>query len=151
MPLLADTGIVVDSWAPHPAPDVPEFKHPEDAVWQLNEGLRLMCSEGLAAVGCWPPEGSVSDEVLAIYAEAGIEWLVTDEGILEKSLGRPLRSDGRASAELYRPWRLAESSPVLFFRDRTLSDANIAGGVYDRCPGREKYDPAIVGTAKLEK
>ncbi len=123
MPLLADTGIVVDSWAPHPAPDVPPFKHPEDAVWQLERGLELMRSEGLDAVGCWPPEGSVSTDTVAIYADAGVEWLVTDEGILEKSLGRPLRPDGTATAELYRPWTLAESSPVLFFRDRTLSDA----------------------------
>ena len=123
MPLLADTGIVVDSWAPHPAPDVPPFKHPEDAVWQLDQGLEFMRSAGLEATGCWPPEGSVSAEALAIYADAGIEWLVTDEGILEKSLGRPLRANGTATSELYRPWTLAESSPVLFFRDRRLSDA----------------------------
>jgi alpha-amylase/alpha-mannosidase (GH57 family) len=123
MPLLADTGIVVDSWAPHPAPDVPKFSHPEDAVWQLEQGLKLMRSAGLETTGCWPPEGSVSTEALAIYAEAGVRWLVTDEGILEKSLGRPLRSGGTVSHELYRPWELADSSPVLFFRDRALSDA----------------------------
>jgi len=123
MPLLIDTEIVVDSWAPHPAPDVPPFTHPNDAIWQLDQGLELMRSAGLETVGCWPPEGSVSTEALAIYADAGVEWLVTDEGILEKSLGWPLRADGTAAAELYRPWTLPESSPVLFFRDRTLSDA----------------------------
>ncbi len=123
MPLLADTSIVVDSWAPEPAPVVPVFKHPEDAAWQLERGLALMKSAGLNALGCWPPEGSVSTEALGIYADAGVEWLVTDEGILEKSLGRPIRADGTAAAELYRPWRLAETGPVLFFRDRTLSDA----------------------------
>ena len=123
MPLLVDTGIVVDSWAPHPAPDVPPFKHPDDAIWQLDQGLELMRSTGLETVGCWPPEGSVSTEALAIYADAGVEWLVTDEGILEKSLGWPLRANGITAAELYRPWTLRESSPVLFFRDRTLSDA----------------------------
>ena len=123
MPWLADTGIVVDSWLPNPAPDVPPFKYPEDAVWQLEQGLALMRSTGLETTGCWPPEGSVSTEAVAIYADAGVKWLVTDEGILEKSLGRPLRNDGSVRAELYRPWTLAESSPVLFFRDRTLSDA----------------------------
>jgi alpha-amylase/alpha-mannosidase (GH57 family) len=123
MPLLADTGIVVDSWAPHPAPEVPVFKHPEDAAWQLEQGLALMRAAGLPVHGCWPPEGSVSTEALAIYAEAGIEWLVADEGILEKSLGTPLRTADSVRGELYRPWTLAEKSPVLFFRDRTLSDA----------------------------
>lgn len=123
MPLLVDTGIVNASWAPDPAPDVPRFRYPEDAVWQLERGLDLMKSEGLAATGCWPPEGSVSAEALAIYADAGVRWLVTDEGILEKSLGRPLRNGERADDELYRPWRLATPSPVVFFRDRNLSDA----------------------------
>jgi len=123
MPLLADTNIVVDSWAPHPAPEVPPFTYPEDAVWQLEQGLALMRSAGLPVHGCWPPEGSVSTEALTIYADAGIEWLVADEGILEKSLGIPLRYPDSTRAELYRPWTLAEKSPVLFFRDRTLSDA----------------------------
>ena len=123
MPLLVDTDIVVDSWAPHPAPEVPPFKYPEDAAWQLEQGLGLMRSAGLPVHGCWPPEGSVSTEALAIYADAGVEWLVADEGILEKSLGIALRNDHETRAELYRPWTLAKSSPVLFFRDRALSDA----------------------------
>jgi len=142
MPLLVDTNIVVDSWAPHPAPEVPRFKHPEDAIWQLDQGLELMRSAGLETVGCWPPEGSVSTEALAIYADAGIEWLVTDEGILEKSLGWPLRSDGTAAAELYRPWTLTESSPVLFFRDRTLSDA--IGFTYGRWDDEERAARSLV-------
>jgi alpha-amylase/alpha-mannosidase (GH57 family) len=123
MPLLVDTSIVAESWAPSPAPKVPPFKHPDDAAWQLDEGMALMRAAGLAATGCWPPEGSVSTEAVGIYAAAGVEWLVTDEGILERSLGKPLRDHGAAAAELYRPWRLAGSGPVLFFRDRTLSDA----------------------------
>ncbi len=123
MPLLADTSIVVESWAPNPAPEVPPFRHPDDAAWQLEQGLALMRSAGLVAAGCWPPEGSVSSEAVGIYAAAGVKWLVTDEGILERSLGRPLRHNGVATAELYRPWRLADSGPMLFFRDRRLSDA----------------------------
>jgi alpha-amylase/alpha-mannosidase (GH57 family) len=123
MPLLVDTGIVVESWAPHQAPEVPSFSHPEDAIWQLEQGLALMRSEGLSAQGCWPPEGSVSAEALAIYADADVKWLVTDEGILERSLGRPLRDENSTIGELYRPWTLTGPSPVLFFRDRTLSDA----------------------------
>ena len=123
MPLLVDTGIVVDSWAPHPAPEVPVFCYPEDAVWQLEQGLSLMKNQGLGTTGCWPPEGSVSTEALSIYADAGVRWLVTDEGILERSLGHGIRDNGAPSAELYRPWTLSTPSPVLFFRDRSLSDA----------------------------
>jgi UDPglucose--hexose-1-phosphate uridylyltransferase len=123
MPLLIDTGIVQESWSPHPSPSVPEFRHPEDAHWQLEEGLSFMHRHGFNTVGCWPPEGSVSEEAVAIYGEAGVRWLVADEGILERSLDRPLRNGQRTSDELYRSWRLGSGGPVLFFRDRALSDA----------------------------
>ncbi len=67
MPLLIDTAIVNDSWAPFPAPGVPEFRHPEDAVWQLERGLAFMREHGFDARGCWPPEGSVSTDAVAVY------------------------------------------------------------------------------------
>jgi len=123
MPLLIDTAIVAESWAPFPAPSVPEFRHREDAVWQLERGLAYMRDNGFDTSGCWPPEGSVSSAAVEVYADAGVRWLVTDEGILERSLGRPLRNGGGAEQELYRPWHAPEGGPVLFFRDRHLSDA----------------------------
>jgi alpha-amylase/alpha-mannosidase (GH57 family) len=123
MPLLIDTAIVTDSWAPFPAPKVPDFRHPEDAVWQLERGLAFMRDHGFDARGCWPPEGSVSSDAVAVYAGAGVRWLVTDEGILERSLGRPLRNGGAAEHDLYRPWHAPGGGPALFFRDRQLSDS----------------------------
>jgi len=123
MPLLIDTAIVSESWAPFPAPEVPEFQHPEDAVWQLERGLEFMRRHGFNPSGCWPPEGSVSSDAVAVYSGAGVRWLVTDEGILERSLGRPLRNGGNAEKELYQPWHAPGGGPVLFFRDRQLSDA----------------------------
>ena len=123
MPLLIDTAVVEASWAPHVSPEVPDFRHPEDARWQLAEGLSFMREHGFDTVGCWPPEGSVSEEAVAIYGAAGVRWLVTDEGILERSLDRPLRNGDSTVGELYQPWQLGEDGPVLFFRDRSLSDA----------------------------
>ena len=122
MPLLVDTAVVTTSWAPHPAPVVPEFRHPEDARWQLDAALGFMRARGFEPRGCWPPEGSVSAEAVALYGEAGIRWLVTDEGILERSLGRALRQGETTDPGLYRPWRLADGGPLLLFRDRWLSD-----------------------------
>jgi len=123
MPLLIDTSVVESSWAPHPAPEVPDFRHPEDARWQLAEGLSFMREHGFDTVGCWPPEGSVSSDAVAAYGAAGVRWLVTDEGILERSLDRPLRNGNSTEVELYRPWQLDDDGPMLFFRDRRLSDA----------------------------
>jgi UDPglucose--hexose-1-phosphate uridylyltransferase len=123
MPLLIDSTIVEQSWAPHHPPEVPSFKHPGDARWQLDEGLRFMSEHGFRTVGCWPPEGSVSADAVATYGATDIKWLVTDEGILERSLDRPLRNGDNTSNDLYQQWRLNGDRPILFFRDRRLSDA----------------------------
>jgi alpha-amylase/alpha-mannosidase (GH57 family) len=122
-PLLIDTGVVTASWAPHQAPEVPAFHYPRDACRQLEKGRAFMRDLGFDTAGCWPPEASVSAEAVAMYAEAGVRWLVTDEGILERSLGRPLRNGDHTADELYRPWRLDGMASTLFFRDRRLSDA----------------------------
>jgi UDPglucose--hexose-1-phosphate uridylyltransferase len=123
MPLLIDSGIVSESWAPKPAPEVPAFAYPDDARWQLDRGLTFMREHGFETTGCWPPEGSVSADALEIYSEAGVGWLATDEGILERSLDRPLREGELPAPELYRAWKLTGDGPALFFRDRHLSDA----------------------------
>lgn len=136
MPLLVDTAVVRESWAPAPPPQAPAFHHPEDARRQLAEALSFMRKRGFHTAGCWPPEGSVSPEVAGIYAEAGIGWLVTDEGILERSLGRELRADGRLPEEIYRPWRIEAPSPTLFFRDRLLSDR--IGFIYGRWENEDR-------------
>ncbi len=130
MPLIMDTAIVAESWAPHPAPEAPAFRHPGDARLQLRRGLEFMRRRGFSPVGCWPPEGSVSEEAVALYGEAGVRWLVTDEGILARSLGRSLREGGRLPTEIHGPWRLRGDGPLLFFRDRELSDR--IGFVYGR-------------------
>ena len=122
LPLLLDTGVVRDSWAPDPPPEVPIFRRPEDASRQLAEGLLFMRRHGFTIAGCWPPEGAVSADAVTTYAAQGVRWLVTDEGILERSLDEPLRDNGVARTALYRPWRTPWPSPTLFFRDRQLSD-----------------------------
>ena len=122
MPLLIDTGIVTESWAPYPAPSAPAFSAPEDAELHLREGLAAMRELGFAPRGCWPPEGSVSRDAVLLYGLHGVEWLCTDEGILAASLGRHVSGETGVGYELFRPWRLAEGGPALFFRHRGLSD-----------------------------
>jgi len=122
MPLLIDSAVVGPSWAPHQAPSVPPFRYPDDARRQLDAALAFMRGRGFDPRGCWPPEGSVSAEAVTLYGDAGVRWLVTDEGILERSLGRPLRRGVVTSPDLYRPWRLADGGPAILFRDRWLSD-----------------------------
>ena len=122
MPLLIDTRVVADSWAPYPAPPAPPFVAPDDANVQLRAGLATMRELGFSPAGCWPPEGSVSEAAVAMYGEQGVRWLVADEGILAASLGRSLSGETGVGAELFRPWQLAAGGPLLYFRHRDLSD-----------------------------
>ena len=122
IPLLIDTGVVRDSWAPHSPPVAPAFAAPDDASEHIRAGLDAAAEFGFAPVGCWPPEGSVSEAAAALYGDHGVRWLVTDEGILAASLGRDLSSETGVGPELFAQWRLPGGGPALFFRHRGLSD-----------------------------
>lgn len=73
---------------------------------------------GEPAKGCWPAEGSLSPAALSMLGEYGIEWVGADEELLAKSIGRHL------DADRYRRWRYVSdpNKPLLFFRDKKLSD-----------------------------
>jgi hypothetical protein len=69
--------------------------------------------------GCWPSEGSVSQDAVAEIARAGFSWTATDEEILLRELpDEPRRV-------LYRPYRAQTRAGevTIVFRDRGLSDA----------------------------
>jgi hypothetical protein len=78
----------------------------------------------------------VSDEVVELAARAGVRWMASDEGVLERSLGASLERHGEGGPGrpelLYAPWvrRTAAGDVRLIFRDRTLSD--LIGFVYSR-------------------
>ena len=93
----------------HPGvPLPPRFRYPQDARRQLALA-REYCTQhfGVAPVGLWPSEGSVSDEVFTIAAELGFEWAATDSGVLDRTLGRAVPVDG-----LYRPYRWQQQRPL---------------------------------------
>ncbi|MBI4355711.1 MAG: hypothetical protein HY597_04620 [Candidatus Omnitrophica bacterium] len=104
------------------------FNHPEDARRQLEQAVRYYQARFSAPLkGLWPPEGSVSEEIIPLLAEQGIRWIATDEEILWRSLGEP-----RRPRLLYRPYRARQgrNEVVILFRDRTLSD--LLGFAYAR-------------------
>ena len=50
---------------------------------------------GAPPKGMWPSEGSVSQEIIAAIADAGIEWIATDEEILMQSTDGFVSRDGQ--------------------------------------------------------
>lgn len=121
LPLLCDSDIARESMPDAPLPS--RFVHPDDARNQIVSGLDFIQNlMGCRPAGMWPSEGSVSQQAVELMAGSGIRWLATDEGILERSLGRHLRRGQELSDPdtLFLPYSYAGAN--IFFRDRMISD-----------------------------
>ncbi len=128
VPLLIDSKAAREAM---PGVNLPDklFARPEDASRQISAGADLFEKIfGNRPEGMWPPEGSVSDEALALYMEQGVKWLATDEDILFESLKWGARRDGGGSLInpeiLFKPYRYEtkDGHISVIFRDRSLSD-----------------------------
>jgi alpha-amylase/alpha-mannosidase (GH57 family) len=131
LPLLCDSDIASVS---HPGVKLPpRFRHPQDAARQLAMAREFITKEFESTpAGLWPSEGSVSDEVFHLAAEAGFSWAATDSGVLDRTLERSSGVEG-----LYRPyrWKQQDREIRVIFRDHFLSD--LIGFVYSRMDARE--------------
>jgi alpha-amylase/alpha-mannosidase (GH57 family) len=136
LPLLCDSNAGRLSSPGLPLPQE-RFRHPEDAREQLQRALDLHEKVfGKRPRGVWPSEGSVSEEVLHIGHELGVEWMATDEGVLGRSTNSYFHRDGEgrlaeeAARRLYRVYRYERAGRRmnLLFRDHVISD--LIGFVY---------------------
>jgi alpha-amylase/alpha-mannosidase (GH57 family) len=143
LPLVCDTNAGSVSSPGLPLPQN-RFRHPEDAREQLTRGLDLHeKSFGIRPKGVWPSEGSVSEEVLAIAHNLGVQWMATDEGVLGRSTGSYFARDGSGrlpahlAEKLYNIHRYENGSTTMHmvFRDHTISD--LIGFVYSGMPAAE--------------
>jgi alpha-amylase/alpha-mannosidase (GH57 family) len=131
LPLLCDSDIAAVA---HPGVHLPpRFQYKVDARVQLERARSYMTEKfGVAPLGLWPSEGSVSDEVLALSAECGFTWSGTDNGVLARTLGH-----GAGAYETYRAycWRQTGHEMRMLFRDHYLSD--LIGFTYQRMGAAE--------------
>ena len=143
LPLVCDTNQGGISTPGLPLPQN-RFRHPEDAREQLLRGLDLHEKVfGVRPVGVWPSEGSVSEEVLAIAQNLGVNWMATDEGVLGRSLGVNFARDGygrladHLAERLYTIHRFenGQTQMHMIFRDHTISD--LVGFVYSGMPAQD--------------
>ena len=120
LPLLCDASVFVKTHPSWPLPEQP-FVYPQDASEQLRRAAAMhQRLFGRAPTGLWPSEGSVSDAMVPLVAEAGFAWMATDEEILARSLPRTFARD----ADLYRAYRVGAGPATVAcgFRDHQLSD-----------------------------
>ncbi|MGH9556260.1 MAG: glycoside hydrolase family 57 protein, partial [Terriglobales bacterium] len=135
LPLLCDTNNGALSSPGLPLPQT-RFQHPEDALEQLQRGIALHEQVfGLRPQGAWPSEGSVSEAVMALGQQAGLDWMASDEEVLGRTQGRRFTRDGTRLLEdgaerLYKVYRYEKDGARmhLLFRDHSLSD--LIGFVY---------------------
>lgn len=142
LPLLVSSRIAKES---QPALQLPmsEFSRPEDARVQIQRAVEYHEKIfGKRPRGCWPSEGSVSEHILPLLAEAGIEWIASDEQILMHSIeSGPVYEKARWCAEhLYAAYqRTSNGSNIgIVFRDHVLSD--LIGFSYSRVSADEASD-----------
>ena len=112
------------------------FAHPEDALEQVRTGIaKHEAVFGTAPRGMWCSEQAVGEDVIPLLLQSGLDWTISDETVLARSLsgvsrpalaGRPGGNSigALAQAELYAPYRLEREGGALsiVFRDHTLSD-----------------------------
>jgi len=95
----------------------------KDAKNQINEAIKLYEKVfGIPPVGMWPPEGSVSEEAVRLFSDAGVRWIATDEGIvLESFKGQDISREDL----IYSSFTAGDKEHAvdMIFRDINLSNA----------------------------
>jgi alpha-amylase/alpha-mannosidase (GH57 family) len=121
LPLVADTDrATIDA----DGSELPErFSWPDDARSQIEKAVLLHRDRfGVAPKGMWPSEGCVAEHVVHLMADAGLTWMATDRGVLEKSGEHGY--DTENPDVLLRPYKAGSRGHRLsvFFRHTRLSD-----------------------------
>ncbi len=129
VPLLLDINSARQAWPEVTLPIATNYAGGEErAKWHLAQGVKTFEHYfGHKPRGCWPSEGSVSDDTLKLMQEAGFDWVATGDSVLHNSLRHP---DNKTIADdlherkacLHRPYNFADHKVNCFFRDDGLSD-----------------------------
>jgi starch synthase len=115
----------------NPQIQLPErhFSHREDAERQIELGMGLFERMlGRRPKGMWPSEMAVGESVIGLAENAKLDWMISDEEVLARSLEGQFNRDDN----LYQPKRVAREggSVSMVFRDSQLS--NVIGFDYQR-------------------
>lgn len=86
MPLLYSTQVAQIASPGLDLPQIPPFAWPEDISRHLRRAVdNYQANFGRLPKGLWPSEQAVSKYIVPYVAEAGFDWMISSEGILEKS------------------------------------------------------------------
>jgi alpha-amylase/alpha-mannosidase (GH57 family) len=131
LPLLIDPASALVATPNIELPKRPMHRR-DDAVEQIRVGLQMFAKHvGQRPRGMWPSECAVSPDAVTLIHASGLQWAISDEHVLARSLDRSVRGDVASSTRLYSPWR-DPSGLTMVFRDADLS--NRIGFIYGGMP-----------------
>jgi alpha-amylase/alpha-mannosidase (GH57 family) len=119
LPLVndSDEAIIDRPGTGHP----PRFNRTNDAEAQVRLALDYFESLfGFRPPGMWPAEGAVGESILPLFADNGIEWIASDEGVLKRSGDWRYPTDDPAT--VLRAYSTSAEGLAIYFRNTRLSD-----------------------------
>ena len=121
MPLLLDLNTTLEAMPDAPLPEMAPYSGGEERVrWHLEKGTQTFKRFfGAKPKGCWPSEGSISQETLKILSDFGFNWTASGGTVLHNSLH--LSEDNELTG-IHHPFKLKKTKIACFFRDDGLSD-----------------------------
>jgi len=142
LPLLFDSDIAKVCQPGTPMPS--RFNYPGDARAQVVRGVAYYEELfGAKPYGMWPGEGSVSDQLVPVFSDAGIRWIATADGVLSKSTppNQPIWQPYRLDPDRGQGTENLEDAVAVVFRDTELSDR--IGFKYQTKPGGEAAEDFV--------
>jgi len=121
MPLLLDLNSAYEAM-PHAAmPDLDAYPGGEERVaWHLEKGMQTFKRFfGFKPKGCWPSEGSISEQTLKVLSDFGFTWTASGGAVLHHSLHH---HENQKPHGVHHPFKLKKTRIACFFRDDGLSD-----------------------------
>lgn len=129
LPLLLDINSARQAWPEVALPNSTLYSGGEErSLWHFTQGFKTFEHYfGCKPVGCWPSEGSLSDDTLHLLDKVGFQWACTGDSVLHNSLkskdNQQIAEDIKSrNASLHRPYHFNNTKVNCFFRDDSLSD-----------------------------
>ncbi len=120
MPLMLDLNSAHDAMPDAALPELDAYPGGEERVrWHLQKGIETFKRFfGFKPQGCWPSEGSVSQETLEILSEFNFKWAASGGNVLHNSL----QESDLDLTSVHHPFKVKKIDLTCFFRDDGLSD-----------------------------
>lgn len=121
VPLLID---IQSASQAMPDAELPLSKEYPDGLsrsrWHMEKGIKTFKHFfGFNPKGCWPSEGSISEETIKLCSDLGIKWLASGESVLRNSLEKSSLDEAEC---IHSAYQLQSTTTSCFFRDDGLSD-----------------------------